>query len=242
MESLEGKLYVITGASGALGGEIVGQLLERDADVIAITGQNNLPESLSFGGKRCRQVSVDFSRSECHLWMDQLNQLVSESTSQLTGVVHAAGYSRDAILPKTGDDHWDRTFDINFKSAVNLVEALLPHFRKNGCGGHVIFIGSYAGLHGSHGQSAYSAAKAALIGLSASCAELYGPDNLQFNVVLPGFMLTPMTHHLPEKILESYKMKHKLSSFNTPESAACSIVHLLHTPYISGQTINLDSR
>ena len=59
-------------------------------------------------------------------------------------------------------------------------------------GGHIINISSYSGLKGQAGQAAYSASKAALLGLTISAAQELSEYNIRVNAVLPGYMMTEM--------------------------------------------------
>jgi len=108
-------------------------------------------------------------------------------------------------------------------------------------GGHIINISSSSGVKGKAGQAAYSAAKAALIGLTHSAARELAEQNIRINAVLPGYMMTDMGS-TTLKAAEKAKTESIMHSLSDPSAVAHGIVSLSETVYITGQTITLDSR
>jgi 3-oxoacyl-[acyl-carrier protein] reductase len=98
-------------------------------------------------------------------------------------------------------------------------------------------------LHPSIGQAAYSAAKAALLGLTESLADENGRHNIRVNCILPGFIETKMTQAVSENRKIEILNDHALGRFNTAWEVAKFIHHLHeHLPNTSGQIFQLDSR
>lgn len=157
-------------------------------------------------------------------------------------LVCAAGITRDAPLARLAPETWDETWEVNFTGARNCADAVLPAMAERG-GGHVIFISSYSALHPPAGQSAYAAAKAALLGLTEDLARRYGPSGLRVNAILPGFLETPMTATVRPSRRAEVLAAHALGRFNTCEAVA-GFVAFLHErlPHTSGQAFQLDSR
>ncbi|MEW6715746.1 MAG: SDR family NAD(P)-dependent oxidoreductase, partial [Nitrospirota bacterium] len=108
--------------------------------------------------------------------------------------------------------------------------------------GHIINIGSIAGLKGRAGLSAYSASKAGLVGLTLSSAKELGRYNIMVNMVLPGYMLTDMGTASHEKAKESALKYSLISKYSNPDNVAEFICYLAGTSGITGQIFNLDSR
>ncbi len=160
---------------------------------------------------------------------------------QLDVLVNNAGITGDNLMAKLSPQGWDEVIDTNLKGAYlcSRAAARLMGPRRRG---HIIQIGSFSALHPSPGQAAYAASKAALIGLTKSLAKELGPDNIQVNCVLPGFLETRMTQDLPEAVLEAARARHCLGRFNTVEESARFIAQLSGFGHISGQVFQLDSR
>ena len=152
-----------------------------------------------------------------------------------------AGLTRDGALANLTGADMDEVLATNLRGAFLCARAAIKLMVKQR-NGHIVLIGSRAGKHGTRGQSAYAAAKAGLVGLGQSLAKEYGARNVRCNVVLPGFLQTKFTEHLPEKRLAEIRDEHVLGRFNTPENAARTIAFLARLDHVSGQVFSLDSR
>ena len=102
-------------------------------------------------------------------------------------------------------------------------------------------ISSYSGVKGKTGQAAYSAAKAALIGLTLSAARELAEQNIRVNAVLPGYMMTDMGSKALKAAEKAQTESIMYSLSDTSDVARC-IVSLSEMVYITGQIITLDSR
>lgn len=157
-------------------------------------------------------------------------------------LVCAAGITRDEILPKLTESAWQETWEVNFRGALHCARAVLPGMVRRGAG-HIVFLSSHSAIHPPAGQSAYAAAKAALIGLTADLASLHGPSNIRVNAILPGFLETRMTATVPTKRRAQVLGDHVLGRLNTCREVATFIRFLhLQLPHTSGQVFQLDSR
>lgn len=211
------KRVVITGGTGGLGKAIALEFAGKGWDVVAL-GRSDLDLA------DCNAVTRFFETNSCDL------------------LVCCAGIIRDVPLSRMEEEQWDAVFALNYKAAALCTMAAVPCMLAKGRG-HVVFVSSYAALHPAVGQAAYATAKAALHGLAREMAERHGRSGLRFNVVLPGFLDTPMTGSVSEKRKEVILGAHCLDHFNTPEAAAGFIRFLEEEmPFTSGQVFSLDSR
>jgi 3-oxoacyl-[acyl-carrier protein] reductase len=157
-------------------------------------------------------------------------------------LVCAAGVTRDAPLAKLSESAWDETLAVNLDAAARCARGVLKGMwrRKSG---HIVFLSSFSALHPPAGQAAYAAAKAGLVGLTKSLAREAGPANVRVNVILPGFLETPMTAPVSPMRRDEVLAAHALGRFNTPEAVA-RFLRVLHEelPHTSGQVFQLDSR
>ncbi len=157
-------------------------------------------------------------------------------------LICCAGLIDEKPLLRLSERSWDQVLDVNLRGAQRCAQAVVRQMNQQG-GGHIIFIGSYLGEHPAIGTAAYSAAKAALTGLTHSLAQELGEANIRVNLILPGFLETKMTQNVSKERKEHVLASHALNRFNTPEKVAQFIKildeEMLHT---SGQVFNLDSR
>jgi len=206
---------VITGGGGDL----------ARALVAALPGDNVLaPPRAELDVRDETQVNAYFAR------LPRLDVLIAN-----------AGLTRDSALASLAMADLDAVLAANLRGAFLCARAALKLMVRQRSG-HILLIGSRAGKHGTRGQSAYAAAKAGLVGLGQSLAKEYGARNVRCNVVLPGFLQTKFTAHLPEKRLAEIRDEHALGRFNTPENAARAIAFLARLDHVSGQVFTLDSR
>lgn len=157
-------------------------------------------------------------------------------------LICAAGAIKDSLIGSTSQSDWDDLFAVNFKGAAACARAALPSMIAKGKG-HIVFISSHSAVHPPAGQLAYVTAKAALLGLVADLALVYGTNNIRVNAVLPGFLETPMTSAVSQRRRQEVLAAHALARFNTVKEVSKFIRHLHHElPHTSGQIFQLDSR
>ena len=209
---------VITGGHGDLALELEKALEAEGLDVIA-------------PGKEKLDVCCANSIKDYFSKVEKLELLVCN-----------AGCIQDTALSKMSENDWDHVMQVNLRGALLCAAEAAKKMARQRVG-HIIFIGSYAGLHPSIGQANYAAAKSALIGATKSIAQELGKRNVRVNLVLPGFLETKMTSSLSDSARERIAAKHTLGRFNTTERAADFITHLHQKmSHTSGQIFNLDSR
>jgi 3-oxoacyl-[acyl-carrier protein] reductase len=156
-------------------------------------------------------------------------------------LVANAGLTRDGALTGLTGADFDEAVNVNLRGAFLCARAALKVMLAQKSG-HIVFIGSRAGKHGTRGQSVYAAAKAGLVGLAQSLAREYGGRNIRCNVVLPGFLETRLTAALSPERREAVREEHALGRFNTVENSARAIAFLSTLDHVSGQVFTLDSR
>ncbi len=161
--------------------------------------------------------------------------------TRLDVLIANAGLTRDGALTGLSSEDFNEVLNTNLRGSFLCTRAAVKLMMKQRSG-HIILIGSRAGRYGTRGQSAYAASKAGLVGLAQSVAREYGPRNVRCNVVLPGFLETPMTAALSAERREVVRAEHALGRFNTVENAARFIAFLARLDHVSGQVFTLDSR
>lgn len=156
-------------------------------------------------------------------------------------LVNNAGITKESLLLRTSEKDFDDVINTNLKGPFHLIRAVLgKSMKKNG--GHIINVSSYAGIKGKEGLSAYSAAKAGLIGLTKTSARELAGFNIMVNAVLPGYMLTDMGTGSGERGRDKAMTENLLKEYSDPDTTAEFICNLAETRGITGQVFNLDSR
>lgn len=227
---LDGRVAVVTGGSGGIGGEIIAQLTASGArayslDVVAS------PAGHDWIAADVREpASLDAALAD-----------IEGRHGRLDILVHAAGVSFDAVVWKLPVDEWDRIQTINLRGAFLLLRSGIPLLRRAGAG-RIVLIGSINGSRGKFGTAAYSASKAGLIGLARTVARETGRFGIRVNVVEPGWVKTPLTDKLPREVVEAAIADSQIGRLLEPADVARSVVFLCGPggDAITGQIIRVD--
>ena len=166
---------------------------------------------------------------------------VKERFGSIDVLVNNAGITKDGLLARMSEEQFDIVTNVNYKSVFNMTRHVSGVMIKQR-NGRIINVASVAGLYGNAGQFNYSASKAGVVGMTLTAAKELGKRNITVNAVAPGFIETPMTDVLDEKVKEAIKGQIALGRYGKPEEVASTISFLASedASYISGQVIVID--
>jgi len=155
--------------------------------------------------------------------------------------VHSAGIAGQQLLPDMSDEAWRRLFTVHVDSAFWICRELLPAMISRKAG-HIVFLSSIWGQVGASMEVAYSAAKAALIGMTRALAKEVGPSGIRVNCVAPGPIRTEMLAGLSLESLQRLVEETPLGRLGFPEEVAQVIVWLCSPDagFITGQVLGLN--
>jgi len=198
MSQLNGKVIVITGAGGGIGGAAARHLHAQGARLMLTDreaeGVQRLAEEL---GGDTAATAVDVSSPAD-------NRAMIERAEERFGAVHGvylnAGIEGQAgPLEKAGDEVWEQVFAVNVHGVRYGLQAALPALRRAG-GGSVLITSSVAGVRGVAGLSPYVASKHAVMGLMRAAAAELGPEGIRVNTVNPGPVDNRMMRSIEEQV------------------------------------------
>jgi 3-oxoacyl-[acyl-carrier protein] reductase len=175
--------------------------------------------------------------------MKQVERMAAEiekKFGRLDVIINNAGVTMDNLLLRQSEKEWDETIRTNLRGCFNIMQVLSPVIARSG-GGHIVTISSYSGVKGKAGQAAYSASKAAVLGLTRTAAIELAEHNIRVNAVLPGYMATGMGTGA-ERAMGKAKQDSVLGKLSDPGEVAAFILYLLKTKNITGQVFGLESR
>ena len=109
------------------------------------------------------------------------------------GVVCNAGFTRDAVFPAMTGVDWDGIVHGNLDALYNVLHPLVMPMVRRRSPGRIVTLSSMSGITGNRGQSAYSAAKAGIIGATKALAVELASRQITVNCVAPGYIETDMT-------------------------------------------------
>jgi 3-oxoacyl-[acyl-carrier protein] reductase len=158
---------------------------------------------------------------------------------ELDVMICNAGISSSRLLLRLTPKEWENVIATNLSGTFHCLQAAGRQMLEQKYGA-IIVVGSYAGVHGDVGQSAYAASKGGLLGLVKAAALEWGNYNIRVNAVFPGWHRTKLAGAGMPNATELNH--HLLGRTACLQEVAQSIFHLATAQDISGQVWNLDSR
>ena len=232
---------VITGASRGLGLAMALRAVADGFRVIAVARSESpaLRDAIAAHGAALQFVGCDL------LDMDALPafaRTVREMAGPVYGLVNNAGIGTAGVLATMPDDTIERIIRMNVTSPLTLTKYLLRPM-MTARAGRVINVSSIVASTGYNGLAAYSASKAALLGMTRSLAREVGGLGITVNAVAPGFIDTEMTHDLDGKQREQIKRRSALRKLARAEDVAAAVSFLLSdgAGNITGTTMTVDA-
>jgi len=242
MFSLRDKVAVVTGASQGIGRDTAHALAEAGAKV-AVAARNeeklaDLVQEINGKGGEAFAVKMDVAD------IDQIKsgfKAILEKFSKIDILVNNAAITRDGLAMRMKPDDWEAVIRTNLTGAHLYIQQVLPPMMKARAG-RIINISSVVAESGNAGQANYVASKAGLIGLTKAIAIEIASRNITVNAVAPGFVESPMTAVLPDKVKEELKVRIPLGRMGTGKDIAASIVFLAsdEAAYITGHVLDVN--
>ncbi len=238
---LENKVVIITGAGSGIGRETALLFAKEGAKVVVADVNEKGGEETVAEIKKNGEgffVKLDVTNREQSV---QMAKTTLEKYGRIDVLINNAGIVQDAFVSKMTEQQWDKVIDINLKGVFNCIQSVVETMMKQGSG-VIINTSSIVGLNGNVGQVNYSATKAGLIGMTKTLAKELGKKGIRVNAVAPGFIATPMTAGVPDKILEMMKEKTPLKRLGEPKDIANAYLYLAsdEANFVNGAVLSVD--
>nr|CAB3254321.1 estradiol 17-beta-dehydrogenase 8-like [Phallusia mammillata] len=228
---LLGKYAIVTGAGSGIGHAICRIFASEGASVLLV--DRNEPKINELSQKLDKQhendhhcIAGDVSNSGFASSLFEKSQTLFERKGDI--LVNCAGITRDSLLLNMSEKQFDDVIQVNLKSIFLMTQAYISDMKSSGelKPASIVNISSIVGKGGNVGQANYAASKAGVIGFTKSVGIEMGRFGIRCNAVLPGFIQTPMTQVVPEKVLNQMIHLIPAKRIGNPEEVAKACLFL----------------
>ncbi|KAJ6643241.1 (3R)-3-hydroxyacyl-CoA dehydrogenase [Pseudolycoriella hygida] len=239
--SLSGKLAVITGAGSGIG-RAACNILARDGATIVAIDRIGASAAATIKPLGDSHLSLEVDVSSSDNIRAALNDTLKKYKKPPSIVVNSAGITKDNFLLKMSEQDFDDVINVNLKGTFlvmqNFAQAMVAH---NIGGGSIVNIASIVGKTGNMGQVNYASSKSGVESMTRVASKEFGKFNIRVNAILPGFIKSPMTDKVPDKVKEIYLQSCALKRFGQPEEIAEVISFLASdkSSFVNGASIEV---
>lgn len=242
MFSLKDKVALVTGASQGIGRATSVALAAAGARVVAAARNEQklgeLVAEIAAAGGEAFAVRMDVSSAE---EIKAGFDAARAKFGRLDILVNNAAITRDGLALRMKPEDWDAVLRTNLTGAHLAIQQALGLMLRQRWG-RIINVASVVAQMGNAGQANYVAAKAGLIGLTKAMATEIASRNITVNAVAPGFIVSPMTDPLPQKIKDELLARIPLGRLGSDREVAAAIVFLAseEAGYITGHVLDVN--
>ncbi|CAF1316064.1 unnamed protein product [Rotaria sordida] len=235
-DMLSNTISLVTGAGSGIG--------KRVAQLFAVEGSRVCGVDVKSFDSSCEHSFIsDISQRQSVIKL--ADEIFSRNQTYPTIIVNAAGITRDALLLKMREEDFDDVIRINLKGTflINQIfsQRLLAQ-KSTDLKASIINISSIVGKYGNIGQCNYTASKAGVESMTKSMAKELGHNGIRVNTILPGFIQTPMTDKVPDKIKEKLLSAIPMGRMGTTDEIAQVCLFLASnkmSSYVNGASIDV---
>ncbi|HXB38433.1 MAG TPA: SDR family oxidoreductase [Acidimicrobiales bacterium] len=249
MDRLNGKVAIVTGGGGGIGGATARALAREGASVLVVDVNEEAAAAVAGGIRDAGTVAESF---RADLSEEQDVEAVMAEVVKRFGrldVLHNNAaltdsdfLSADTAVTGLSLEVWQRTLAVNLTSQMLMCKHAVPIMADQG-GGSIINMSSGASLKGDRTRTAYGVSKAGVNALTMYVATSHGKKGIRANTILPGLVITDAVRaHLKEEMLASLSKATLTPSVGQPEDIADVVVFLAsdESRYITGQMLAVD--
>jgi len=235
METLKGKIALVTGGSRGIGAAVALSLAGAGADLVInfrarAAEAEAICAAIRKSGRRALAIQADVSQS------DQVKKMVAQVERELGAaniLVNNAGMARQIKLEDIAEADWEEHINVNLKSAFLVTQAVLPQMRAQRWG-RIINISSTAAQTGGIVGPHYAASKAGMLGLTHSYAALLAKEGITANTICLALVETDMLRANPR----AKSSVIPIGRFGNVDEVASVVLMLAENAYMTGQTVN----
>lgn len=240
----ENKVAVVTGSTEGIGFAIAKRIAAEGGSVsISSRHQEKVDHAVQqlndLGYTKVFGMVCDVSK------VDDQKNLIQATADKFGGIdilICNAAVVFGIPVTKISESKWDKTFQVNVKSAFILTKAVLPYLKQRN-GANIVLISSVLGRNPNPLAGTYSVSKTTLFGLNSALSQELGPFNIRVNCVAPGVIVTSMSKGLRHGDEDNKFLKDaSLKRFGQPDEIASAVAYVAsdEASFVTGSTIVVD--
>ncbi len=240
--SLEGRVAVVTGAGRGVGAATARALAREGACVALVdrdaAGVTQTAEQIGLSGGEALPFTTDVTDAFA---IERSFDRVAEEWGRLDILVNNAGALREAPLEELTEEDLQEVLDVNLRGAMVCARAAVPHMSRRRHG-RILSAASVSTRLGAQGLTAYSAAKAGIVGMTRTWARELGPLGITANCVAPGLIDSETVRAVPADELTATLARIPAGRLGTPDEVANVYVFLAGelASFVNGAVVGVD--
>ncbi|KAM0733157.1 (3R)-3-hydroxyacyl-CoA dehydrogenase [Formica fusca] len=238
-----GKLALVTGAGSGIGREVCRVLAREGASIVAADQNIKTAQETVATLEGAEHIALNVCVNDRNSVETAFKDVIKQFSKPPTIIVNSAGIARDNFLVKLSDNDFDDVIDVNLKGTFLIMQTAVKAMIEGNTtkDSSIINVSSIIATRGNIGQCSYSASKAGVIAMTKSASMEFGQFGIRVNAILPGFIDTPMTAIVPDKIKERFVKRISLQRLGKPQEVAEVILFLASdkSSYINGASIEV---
>ncbi len=238
------RIALVTGGIGGIGSEICTRLATDGATVIANHIPQETAQAEAWKAERVAAgLNVDIAVGDVSSF-DDCARMVAEITAKhgpIDILVNCAGITKDGTFKKMVPAQWNAVIGVNLNSVFNVTRQVWEGMLDRGFG-RIVNISSVNGQRGQFGQTNYSAAKAGMHGFTMALAQEGAAKGITVNTLSPGYVDTPMTLAMDEKVRNSIISGIPMRRMAQPAEIASAVAFLVSDAngYVTGSNLQVN--
>jgi 2-dehydro-3-deoxy-L-rhamnonate dehydrogenase (NAD+) len=240
MGEFNGQVAIVTGAASGIGLAISKKLLKEGARV-ALLDINKESLATEFNDYKPNAITYPADLTEQALVEEIIGQVVKEC-GKVDILINCAGITgiTNGRSHEVSTKDLQKVFDLNFMSSFYTSKAVLPHMLEKNYG-RILHLASVAGKEGNAGMLAYSASKAAVIGMTKVQGKEYAETGITINALAPAVIRTPLVDAMPEQQVKYMTDKIPMKRCGTLEEATSLATYIVsrQNSFTTGFTFDL---